>query len=181
MEKISSSKDAAACKLLILYVLEKLNIAAGNIELTGYIIEERLMDFLSFQQRINELTATGHIASVPRDGKTLYGITDKGIALISEMRDLIPCVEKNRIDRTIYKFNRHVINERSVVADYTPEDENKSIVRLELNEGGFVALDLKIAAASKEEARFICNNWKTRAMEIYSGIVDLLLNQPDID
>jgi len=86
-------------------------------------------------------------------------------------------VEKNRIDRTIHKFNRHIINERSVVADYTPEDEHNSIVRLELNEGGFVALDLRIATASKEEARLICNNWKTRTAEIYSAIVELLLSR----
>ena len=175
MEKLSESKDVAEHKLLILYILEKLNIAIASIDLTNYILEERLMKFIPFQQHVHELVVTNHIISVADDGFTKYMITDSGAEVLSDMIDMIPLTEKHRVDRTVRKLNKHVINNRAVRAAFIPDNEHSGVVRLELNEGDFSVLLLEVSTASKEEARIICNNWKTRTADIYSGIVDLLL------
>ena len=179
MEKLSISKDVAESKLLILYILGKLDMAVGSIDLIDYVLGERLLDFITFQQRIHELIVTNHINSFSESGKTLYLITDSGAGLISEMTDLLPLTEKRRVDRTITKLGRRAINSRSITAEYIPEDERSGAVHIRMNEGDFNILSLEIATASKEEARAICANWKTNAAEVYTGIVGLLLGKRD--
>jgi hypothetical protein len=176
MEKLAASRDVAEIKLLILYILDKLGMPVGNIELTKYMLEERLMGFITFQQRVNELIASNHILKDMDGGGAHYVITPSGKDPLSEMSDLIPNTEKNRVDRTIRRFSGETKNTRSINADYTPDDEHSGIVRIEMNEGDLALINLEIAAASKEEARIICNNWKTHTAEIYAGIVDLLLD-----
>jgi len=181
MEKLSASRDVADHKLLILYVLDRLRMAIGSVDLVTYILSERLMSYLSFQQRIHELIVTKHVDRIYGGSGPRYAITGAGAALLAEMVDLLPRTEKNRVDRTLLGLTRQVINARSVVANYTPEDENNGIVRIELNEGDLSALSLEIATASREEARVICDNWKLRAAEIYAGIVELLLEPRDAE
>jgi predicted transcriptional regulator len=178
MEKISSSKDIAENKLLIIFILEKLNIAVDSIALTNYVLEQRLMDYMAYQQLINELINSSHIAGSMTDGHILYSITEKGIELLSVMSGLLPETEKNRVDRTYRTLRRHTLNERAVKAGYTPEDEQKGFVRIELSEGDISMLNLKIATASKAEALAMCKNWKAYAPEIYASIVRLLLGLP---
>ena len=181
MEKLSTSKDAAGLKLLILYILRKLDRPIGSMELTDYIVEERLMDYATYQQRVNELVLSGHIASIVDEGKTQYKISDAGLGLLSEMLDLIPQTEKNRVERTLRKLDRRIINNRSVKADYTPVDEHGGVVHLRIKEGDLTIMGMEIAIASKKEARAICRNFKSNTSKIYAGIVDLLLDLPSGD
>lgn len=175
MEKISPSRDVAETKLLILYILDKVNTAIGGIGLTSYVLEERIMRYLEYQQRVHELIAANHIVCSTGDGLPLYEITDSGRALLSGMADLLPDTQRNRVDRTVARLRKKTIDERAVTAVYCPEDEYCGVVRIGLNEGGVQMLSLEIAAASKEEAAAICRNWKEKTVEIYTEIVGALL------
>ena len=180
MERLSTSRDAAEQKLLILYILSKLSMDISGIELTNYVLRERLMEYLPFQQYVHELVLAGRLSKSAHDGGggNYYAISQAGIALLSGMGDLLPQTEKNRVDRTIAALNRMVIDERSVFADYTPIDEHNGVVCIHLMEGGKYAIKAEIAAASRDEARMMCAHWKERTTEIYEGIINLLLKAP---
>ena len=191
MSKIYPSKDVAENKLLILYILGRLKTAVKSVELTDYILGERLMEYIDLQQHIHELAEDSLIGAASDGGYTMYAIAEDGKAVLADMSDMLPMTEKNRVNRTIGRLIRGIINARSVAADnvteagargvaadYTPEDENRSVVRVELNEAGTPLMALEVAVASKEEARRMCANWKSNAAEIYAGIVGLLLNPP---
>jgi len=175
MEKLSSSKEVAENKLLILYILDKIKIDAGGVDLTDYVLGQRLMNFFSFQQYLNELIQSGHVEKLETDGKARYAAAAKGSELLSLMSGLLPETEKNRIDRTFKKLHRRTLNERAVTAEYTPDDEHTGVVRIELNEGDFSLLSMRIATASKADAVAMCRNWKAGAPEIYAEIINLLL------
>lgn len=177
MSKIFPSKDIAENKLLILYILDKINMPVGSIELTNYILEERLMGFIDFQQYVHELADDNYIKTYSAGGITQYSVTDGGAALIKDMVDLLPGTEKNRVNRTVGKQKRRTINARSVTADYTPDNEKCGVVHLKMIEGEHVLLELNIATASKEEALLICKNWREKTSEVFTGIYELLLCQ----
>lgn len=179
MEKIYPSKDVAENKLLILYILDKINIAVKSIDLTNYILEEKLMGFIDFQQLVHELINDNLVEAGGAGGVTLYSLTAGGTEMIKGMSDMLPRTERNRVNRTVGKQRRRVINTRSVTADYTPDDERSGVVRVTLAEGDLVLFDLSVATASKEEARLICRNWKEKTPEIFTGIYELLLRQPE--
>jgi len=178
MEKLSTSRDAAANKLLILYILSKLKMAATNIDITNYVLDGRLMEFMLLQQYLQELVEANHISCADSGGGNTYAITEDGARLVSGMKDMLPVTEKNRVDRTIKKLGRSVLDGRSVVARFTPVGENNGSVHMELNEGGISLLSMDVAVASREEARVICGNWRANTQGIYQGIVELLLTQP---
>ena len=171
MKKLSKSKDIARYKLLILYILKKIDMPVAGVDLTKYILEERLMDFIMYQQRLNELVAANYIAaSDMNNGIIYYSITDAGADLLTQMPDVMAIIDKNCVDRTIRRLIRHSLNERSVSAYYTPIDENSNIVHIELKEGELQIMRLELHAASKKDARTICKNWRSRAAEIFAGI-----------
>ena len=190
MGKIYPSKDIAESKLLILYILDRLKTAVKSVELTDYVLGENLMEFIDLQQHIHELAEDSLIGAVKDGGNTMYSIADGGAAVLADMSDMIPVTEKNRVNRTVGRLIRAILNARSVgaeyafagkpavFADYTPDDERRSTVRVELNEAGTRLLTLEAAVASVEEARLICANWKANAADVYAGIIGLLLNPP---
>ncbi|MDR1439875.1 MAG: DUF4364 family protein [Clostridiales bacterium] len=178
MEKLQKSKDVAADKLIILYIMRKLGVPASNIRLTAYVLEQRLMDYFAFQQHVNELTDAGYIAEVRDEsggGRRLYALADSGAELLDGLLGLAPQAEKNRIDRTISSLKGKAKDERAVAAGYTPLDENRQNVSLVFLEGDSAVMKIELRTASNDDARRICANWKSRTQEIYAKLVDELL------
>jgi hypothetical protein len=182
MEKLLRSKDVAANKLIILYVMRKLGVPASNIQLTAYILEQHLMDFFSFQQHVNEMAGDGYLDAVSDAGagggrRLLYRLSKSGAALLGGMEGLLPQAEKNRIDRTVSSIRGRAKDELAVSADYTPLDENRQGVCLRFSEGDLDMLKIELQTASKAAARRICANWKARALDVYAKLVDELLRE----
>jgi DNA-binding HxlR family transcriptional regulator len=177
MEKLSRSKDVAANKLLIIYVMFKLKMAINGVQLTNYVLEQRLMDYFSLQQHLNELVAAGYVDAAAEPGapqKKAYRLTAGGAALLEEMKGIMPRAEKNRVDRTVAALRAKGKDEFAVSADYMPLDENRQTVCLSIMEGDFVAIKIEMQTASKTAARQICEKWKTQTADVYSKIVALL-------
>jgi predicted transcriptional regulator len=176
LERLEKSKANAENKLLLLYILSILGEGINNIALTKIVLEGRYMDFFIMQQYLNELIAGGYI-SYSEDGSQLYSINAGGIALLQNMKELLPPVEKNRIDRTIAPIKKGIKDATAVSADYIPEDENRCAVKLRLEEGGLCLLSVEAATGSKDSARQICTNWENNTHEIYARIIELLLGE----
>ena len=181
MERLYSSKDIAANKLIILYLLKKLKSPVISTQLTSIILDYHYMDFFSFHQHINELLAEGHVTSSSPEGvpgttkQCLYGISSKGEALLEELTGLIPPVEKNRIDRTASSLRAHVREEIAVTADYTPIDRHRNTVCLKISEGDTDIIKIEMLTGSGKDARMLCKKWKSNTQELYSRIVDILV------
>ena len=181
MENLFTSKDTAANKLIILYLLNKLKPSVNSTLLTSIILDYHYMDFFSFRQHLNELLPSGYVTSSVPDGipgkskQCLYSISPKGEALLEELAGLIPPVEKNRIDRTSGKLRAQVREEIAVTADYTPEDKHRNTVCLKITEGDTIIMKIELMTGSGKDARMLCKNWKSNTQELYSRIVDLLV------
>jgi hypothetical protein len=59
MNPLGSSKEIVKNKLIIMYMLKKLCVPAGNSQITRLILEHRLMNYFMFQQCFNELHESG--------------------------------------------------------------------------------------------------------------------------
>ncbi|WDC83543.1 DUF4364 family protein [Caloramator sp. mosi_1] len=56
--------DLAINKLIILYILNKLNKPTSNSQLTQIILENNLINYFTLQQYISELINTGFINTI---------------------------------------------------------------------------------------------------------------------
>jgi predicted transcriptional regulator len=169
------NSELAEKKLILLYVIDKLNMPVSNLQITKIVLENRFMNYFFFQQFLTELCEEGHLIPENVDEKTFYTISQKGRDTLNYFLNRIPLGVKKRIDETISSIRKNIKNETLITADFIPESEKEFIVSCKVNEDNFALIDLKISVGTKSDARLICSNWKKHSQEIYSEIVKSLI------
>jgi len=175
----SGNKELAENKLILLYIIDKINLTVTNLHLTKVVLENKYMNYFTLQQLLNELCESNFLNTVDLDGKEAFSITESGKQTLSFFQNLIPPGIKSRIDSTIADIKKSIKTELLITADYINESENEYFVNLKINEEQFNLIDLKLTVGTKNDARFICNNWKDYSQEIYSEIINVLMKKRD--
>lgn len=178
---LGSSKELVENKLIVLYLIDKINIPVSNPQITKIILENKFMNYFFLQQFLNELCESNMLLSSTEDGKTVYRITDSGKQTLNYFHGHIPIGIKSRIDDTIISIKKNIRNETLVTADFTPESENEYTVTCKIREDNFSFIDLKITVGTKTDARTVCENWKKHSQAIYAEIIDSLTRKREID
>ena len=166
-----SSRELAENKLILLYIIDKINMPVSNLQVTKIILENRLMNYFYLQQYIGELCETGFLSSQTSGNKVLYSITQNGKQALSYFQSHILPGIRARIDDTIASIKTGIRNETLISADYIPESEDRYIVKCCVKEDNFTLIDLSVAVGSKKDARMVCENWKKHTQSIYSEII----------
>lgn len=174
VNSLGSTREQAQNKLILLYVIDKLEMPAGNLQLTRLILEYGFMNYFLLQQYLNELCDSGHLIPEPEDGKTTYRITPQGREALALFPGLIPPGIKARIDNTITGIRKDIRNETLVTADFIPESENQYFVSCSVGEDKFPLAQLKVMVGTRHDAHRICENWKAHAQAIYVEILESL-------
>lgn len=171
--------EMAEAKLLLLYLIDKVNTPVTNLQLIKFIIKNNLMNYFYFQQYLLELSENGLLELIPNDGNDVYFITDKGRQTLTFFSNRIPLRSMFQVERLVPQFRRQIKTDISITSDFYQRHENEYMVQCKISEGGFTLIDIKIAAGSKEDARSISNNWKIYPEEIYNEVTKILLKKRD--
>lgn len=187
MNSLGSSKEIVQNKLIIMYIIHRLNMPVGNIHITKMVLETRLMNYFMFQQCFNELhdgrllTAEGESTEGDgtEDSRTQYILTETGKNTLQYFLNLIPMGIKKQLDKITSSIRREIREETLITADFIPESEDKFIVICGIKEDNFSLIDLKAAVGTKKDARSICESWKKHSSAIYAEIIEALTKQRD--
>lgn len=179
--KLSSDKDTIAeCKVLILYILFKVNKPITNDEFLKLVLSITDMNYFYFQQFVLDLLNTGYIISYQKADHELYTITPSGIEALKLTGDIIPGIVKLKVDSNFKNELDVIENEVSITAEYTPKNEKSYIVKCKIVENGDTMFELKTFAGSSEKAKEIVDNWKNDAVNIYPQIINALTKKADM-
>ena len=85
-------------KVLILYILNKLERPITNEGLLRLILAVMDMNYFYFQQFLLDLLERQYITCFNKDGKTVYKITDLGKTTLELTNDIIPGIIKLKVD-----------------------------------------------------------------------------------
>ncbi|HEX2946695.1 MAG TPA: DUF4364 family protein [Clostridia bacterium] len=176
MNSLGSSKEIVQNKLIIMYILKKLGIPAGNSHITHLVLETRLMNYFMFQQCLNELLESG-LAGASGDGTKSYVLTETGGKTLQYFLNLIPEGIKKQLDNQTSNVRRDIRDETLITADFIPEGENQFTAVCKIGEKDFPLIELRTTVGTKKDARSICDNWKNHSSEIYAEIIDSLTKQ----
>ncbi|MCR4434941.1 MAG: DUF4364 family protein [Clostridiales bacterium] len=171
---LGSNRELAENKLILLYIIDKINIPISNLQITKLILENKFMNYFFLQQFLKELCDNHMLKADTIDGKTFYTITQNGKQTLSYFTDHIPPGIKLRIDNSSMDIRKGIKNETHILSDFTPESENAYIVNCSVREDDFSLIDLKITVGTKNDARVICENWKNHSQSIYAEIIESL-------
>ncbi len=184
MNSLGSSNEIVQNKLIIMYIVDRLNIPVSNNAITRLVLETRLMNYFMFQQCFNELSEGKLLQSVAelnsqKEQKypNAYMLSDTGKNTLQYFLNLVPQGIKKQLDKMITGSRGIIQHDSLVTADFTPESENNYSVICKIDEKGFPLIELKTAAGSKKDARTICDNWKNHSTEIYGEIIESLIKK----
>lgn len=194
MNPLGSSKEIVQNKLIIMYILHKFNMPVSNGNITGLVLETRLMNYFMLQQCINELCESSMISVINNDksaenmaearsGQSTAGssgnyiLTETGKKTLRYLMNTISPVVRKQLDDIVPAVRREIEEDLLITADYVPESENKYVVICKMREKGFPLIELRAAVGTKKDALDVCDNWKKHSAAIYAEIIESLTKQ----
>ena len=173
--KLTSDKNALAeNKVLILYILSNVKDALTNNNLFKIVLAVVDMNYFYFQQFLLDLIENGYVMQYEKEDVTLYQITDKGRETLALTDDILPGIIKLQVDTNLKGAIEEVSDENSIIAEYTPKNENYYNITCRIVEKNETIFEIKTFAGSREQAKQIVDNWKNYAGQIYPKMIETL-------
>lgn len=166
--------NTADNKLAILYYVHSLDIPLTNTQVTQFFLENDIMNYFDLQQLLGQLVSSDHLTCLETGHKSFYSITEKGRKTLHLFLDHIPKWLRHAIN--VYATqNRHRFKrENQITAEYKRVSSKEYQVICRVMENDIVLIDLRLSVTDRKQARIICNNWDTKAPEIYKYIMQQL-------
>lgn len=171
-----NNNKLAENKVLILYMLNKINKDIAENNLFKIISSINDINYFYFGQTINDLAQTRLVDSYTKDKDSIYRITSEGRNALSLTKDLLPGIIKLKADNIFKQELSSIEEESSVVAEYTPKNENDYKIKCKIVENNETIFEVSTFAGSRDNAKKIVDNWNKNANTIFPKILDLLLN-----
>ncbi len=176
MKLTQDGEILAENKVLILYILNKLDEPVTNDALLRLVLSVMDMNYFYFQQFLLDLIEKRYIICFDMDKKNVYQITDKGKQTLELTNDIIPGIIKLKVDTSFAKELHETAQKESIIAEFTPLGENEYTVTCKINENNNCIFEINVFAGSRDEAKKIVDNWKENAYKIYPEILHSLNN-----
>lgn len=174
MKLTSNGETLAESKVLILYILKNINKAITNNALYKIILSVIDMNYFYYQQFLLDLIKNDFILTYEQEEQNLYLITDKGVKTLELTEDILPGILKLQVDTNLKHALENVNEEESIVAEYTPINENYYNVTCKIMENNECLFEVKTFAGSREQAKQIVENWKRHAGTMYPKLLEIL-------
>lgn len=163
-------------KLIILYLLDKIDFPITNIQLSNFLLEKEYTTYFNIQETFQDLLDDEYIRSDKINNNYAYCITAQGHeALLFFSNTLSPTI-KDEIDAYIQQNEYTLREESSIIADYYEIKKDEYLTRLQVFERGTCIFDLSLNLSSKESAEQICKNWRIKSSDIYAYILMNLMS-----
>lgn len=177
MKITSDNETLAKNKVLILYTLNKVGKPITNDELYTIVKSVYDLNYFYFEQFLLDLIDSKYIVRFEKGVQTFYDITDRGKETLELTVDMLPGIEKLKVDTNFKSNIEDSENEQSIIAEFTPKSENEYEVQCQIVENGDIIFEIKTLAYSIEQAQSIINNWKQDAKTLYPELLSILNKQ----
>ncbi len=174
MKLTSNDETLAESKVLILYILSNIKRPISNNALYKIILSVFDMNYFYFQQFLLDLINSDFVLTYEQEEQHMYMITDKGTRTLELTEDILPGIIKLQVDTNLKYALDDVNEENSIIAEYTPINENYYNVTCKIMENNECLFEVKTFAGSREQAKQIVDNWKRHAGVMYPDLLKIL-------
>lgn len=174
MKLASDENYLATNKLLILYILNKIDKSITNDSLIQLVLSVTDLNYFYFQQFLLDLIESKYVLKYEKEKETLYKITKRGQEALELTGDILPGILKLKVDLNLKNELNTIEEALSVTAEYLPKSETDFMVKCKITENNSTIFEVKTFAGSSKQAKDIAENWKTNVATIYPKILELL-------
>ena len=122
-------------KLIILYMLRKVNFPLSNTQITDFMTEKEYTDYFHVQEAINDLVDAKLITAEKIRNMSQYTATMDGERTLEYFSSEISYAIKKDIDAYLTENAFELRNESCMTADYRLTDDGGYAVHCRVNEG----------------------------------------------
>lgn len=162
-------------KLMILYILSRVNFPLTNAQLTTFILEKEYTNYFNIQRAISELIDDAYITTKIIRNSTLYRITDSGNETLLFFDNMISSGIKEDIEAYLLENKYELQEEVSTQAEYYQVKKGEFAAHLTVIEREASIIDLTLLVTTQEEAISLCNNWREKSSDVYAYLMSTLL------
>lgn len=174
MKLNTNKEELAESKVLILYILSKINKPITNFELLNLVQSIEEMNYFYFQQFLIDLKENRYLIEYEQEKQKYYTITMSGRETIKLTIDMLPGSVKDKVDETLKSTMRKIEDEESIYADFFPSKEDEFMLKCGIKENGKKVFEVQVFSSSRDNSIKIIENWKKNAVTIYPKIVEML-------
>lgn len=174
-EKIMNTDSTTLYKLMILYMLSKVNFPLSNTQLSSFMLDKQYTDYFTFQETINSLVEDGFIRGYTHQSSTHYTLTKEGEDTIAFFYTKISTAIRDDIETYLFDNKYELKNEAGTVTDCYKLSNGNYIAHCQLKEGDTTLIELNLNVPVEEQAEIICARWRENSQEVYDYIVRKLM------
>jgi len=167
--------DLSINKLIILYLLKRVDFPLTNTQLSNFIIDRGYTNYFSFQEYLHQLIANDLIRTITTTKSTSYTITSEGNTTLEFFESRISESLRDEIDVYLTQNKYNIRQEVEITSEYIPEKDGDYLVHLVAKENSKILIDLTINVFDKDYAIKICDQWKDQSHVLYKTILSNLL------
>ncbi len=175
----NNTTTLAENKVLILYILNLIDEGITQDGLFKIISSINNINYFYFKQVLTDLIDSKLVGVYTKEDEQILKITTEGKNAYLLTKDVMPGLLKLKADNIFKKEFSTIEEASSVIAEFTPKNENNYTVKLKIVENNETIFAVKTYAGSRERAKKIVDNWKNNANAIYPNILKLLFNNND--
>ncbi len=161
-------------KLIVLYMLNKVNFKLSYSQISGFILEKEYTNFMTLQQVIADLQDTELIKADTSLNRTLFAITDEGRNTLSYFGNRIGDAIIADIDAFLSEKHLELKNEAAITARYYKATSGEYEAELAAREKDVELVNIKISVPAEDMAETICESWYNKNEQIYKYLMETL-------
>lgn len=162
-------------KLMILYMLSRVNFPLNNNQISDFMLTKNYTDYFTLQEVLSDLTSSNFIVADVYRNTTQYHLTETGTDTISFFHTRISDGIKKDIEQYLTDNKYELKNEVGTIADYYLSPNHDYIVHCQVKEGDSTLIELSLSVPSEEAANEMCSKWKDSSQEIYDFVMHTLI------
>jgi len=169
------SESLTLYKLIVLYMLDKVNFPLTESQITDFILGKEYTTYFSLRQAISELIDAELIKVETFRNSSHYHISEEGRNTLEYFGNRISSSIVAEIDEYLTTNQFDLLDEVATTADFYKTTNNNYAVECKVKEKNTDLISLTLTVPTKEQANAICNNWKIESQQVYSYLMDTLM------
>ena len=164
-------------KLLILYLINRMELSMSRSQITDLVISKEFMNHFILGQTLADMLEQGLLEATEENAQdvntTRYTITNNGLTNLEFFENHIPRPVRNLINQYVEDNRGKIKKDFEISATYFPNAENNDFqVKCGIYEDRRALIELVVAVDTRDQAKLIMANWRGDASRLYQRIID---------
>ena len=171
------SREITRDKLCVLFLLRELDIELTRTQLSDIMVTNDWVKYFELQTCLAELEEDGFIAAIPRSFGQGYRLTERADEVLGMFSTQLPGSFRDELSAFAESSREELRRETQFTAESQRIQSGGYYVTLKVMETSAVLLEFNLLMPDRDSAKVICDNWESKAEDIYTYALSQLLKK----